>query len=414
MSSIVFRYNKADGLNINIDIPLSKSIYNRLLVLKKLYFPNLILKTEPDSNDSRLMERLLSQDYNNTILDAEDAGTVFRFMTAVLASTDSDCILSGSNRMKERPVGGLVTMLRKTGASINYMGKEGFPPIKIIGKVKEGGITIDSDDIQSSQFYSAMAMVAPSFRKGLTLVVPQQLGSYSYWEITLQCMKQLNIPWEIQGEQHYFFPHFESESTFKHLEVEKDWSAASFFILLPLLFDKLTISLRGLRLNSIQGDAKFFTHNASALGLEFSQTQFGVTVTNNKQGVRISQLDFTDSPDLSLNFIAVLALLKKKFSFSGLESLALKESNRTLALQNELKKANISFACKGNLWELDSSQMAIPEFIEFDTYKDHRIAMALSYFGFFTQIKINESEVVSKSFPDFFKELSKFGIKTSK
>lgn len=413
MSNAILQYHKSLSKDFEINVPLSKSIYNRLLILKKLYFPNLVLLNKSDSNDSILLENLLTQSFNNTTLDAQDAGTVFRFLTALLAISPSNCLLTGTSRMKERPIAGLVEMLQNIGAQITYEETHGFPPLRINGKPLTGGITLKTENKQSSQFFSAMAMIAPAFSKGLTLVLPENLGSKPYWDMTLKCMEQLRIPFTRQDELQFFFPHFEKNTSIIEYETERDWSAASFFILLPLLIRDLNITINGLSVNSIQGDSAFIIKYANALGLGFKPAQKGIRFFNNKQITHLSHLDFADSPDLSMNFIVVLALLQHDCIFSGLESLALKESNRSSALQKELKKSGIRFYQDGKNWRLETKDIHIPQVIEFDTYEDHRIAMALSYFALFAHIQINQPEVVSKSFPNFWIEAAKTGIQSS-
>ncbi|MCK9481915.1 MAG: 3-phosphoshikimate 1-carboxyvinyltransferase [Bacteroidia bacterium] len=411
MKSCSLKYKSIGEAEVEIEAPSSKSIHNRLLILKKLYFPNLNLLNESMAGDSVLLKEIIQQPFTHTTLDALDAGTCFRFMTALLSVTTSHCVLTGTKRMKERPVKGLVDMLRQAGADITYTEKEGFPPLKIKGKALEGGVVIHSESNVSSQFFSAMAMVAPSFSKGLTLILPDNLGSKPYWQMTLDCMCQLGIPYEKQTDTRYYFPHFQPVNEHKEFKIEQDWSGASYFVLLPLLIQDLTIILKGFSLNSIQGDAAFLKKIAPQLALKLTETREGVCITKLRQNTALPErIDFKSAPDLSLNFIVMMALLRHDIVFTGLESLAVKESDRTLAIQQELQKVGVQFFNQENAWHLKTQGFSLSSTIEFSTYKDHRVAMALSYFGLFTQAIIHEPESVSKSFPDFWNQLSKTGI----
>ena len=408
MEKLVLQYKSIHSNLVEINLPASKSLSNRFLILKNRYFPELTIENCSTANDTQLLKNLLanpSQTYN-----AEDAGTTFRFLTALLASQKSDCLLTGTERMKQRPIHDLVILLRQLGAEITYLEKEGFPPIHIKGKSLVGGIILKSESQLSSQFHSALALIAPSCSKGLSIQLPEKINSRPYWEMTLGCMKNLGIKWTQTERNQYFFPPFKPSHLNSNVWVENDWSAASFFILLPLLVKGLEIILPGLNMQSLQGDAHFLQQHAQAFGLEIKETENGIKVKSTEKEIKLTELNFSDAPDLSLNFIVVLALLKKVIKFSGLESLAIKESDRTQAIQTELSKIGVLFTQEENHWKLNPKGLHFPSNLEFHSYKDHRIAMALSYVSIFTPFTLFEPNVVKKSYPDFWKEIAKIGM----
>jgi 3-phosphoshikimate 1-carboxyvinyltransferase len=405
MSFIKLHAKKPLSGAYQVQVPFSKSLHNRWLILKFLYFPNLEILGVVEANDTKVLNQILcAQNFNGTI-DAQDAGTAFRFLTAFLAATPSDCILTGTKRMKNRPIGQLVKMLQMLGADITYLENVGFPPLKIKGKKLEGGF-IKVDNLLSSQFLSALALLAPAFEKGLTIELPSKLNSKPYWDMTLGCMKNLGIAYSFELNRITILP-FQKQNQALKVRVEKDWSAASFWFLLPVLKPEIRIFIHGVNSKSMQGDAIFLLNIASQLGLGISEKPEGIYVEHLQPLTDMSKLDFTDAPDLALNFIVLLALLRKRFVFKGLDSLAIKESDRTQAISTELKKLGVIFSQELHDWVLHPKNLEIPLFVSFKTYNDHRIAMALSYIAFITKIEIAEPKVVQKSYPEFWKELSK-------
>lgn len=394
---------------ITVAIPASKSLSNRLLLLKNLYELPITLTALSEANDTTILLKLLALPTDNLqVFDVEDAGTVCRFMTAYLASTPSDCVLTGSERMQQRPIKDLVDMLKVLGADISYIGNEGCLPLRIKGKYLEGGIKLEPKSNLSSQFYSAIAMVAPTFNSGLYLELPRNMLSKSYFDMTLMAMKMVGLQWKQKGVNGYEFEKPNSITEELAITIERDWSGASFFVFLPILLKELTVYIPGLTLHSLQGDAKFIKNLAPFLGIEIVPQEFGL-LFRNIGGVDLTEIDFSLAPDLSLNLLMVLALSKKKISVKGLQTLFLKESDRVAVLISVFENMGVVFTETGQgVWLLDAHGLKIPSYMPtFATFNDHRVAMAVSYLALKTPIEIQFPEVVIKSFPDFWNQVKK-------
>ncbi len=394
---------------ITVDVPASKSLSNRLLLLKNLYDLPITLSSLSEANDTTILLKLLTLPADNLqVFDVEDAGTVCRFMTAYLASTPSDCIITGSERMQQRPIKDLVDMLKLLGADISYIGNEGFLPLRIKGKHLEGGVKLDPDSNLSSQFYSAIAMIAPTFDSGLNLELPRNMVSKSYFDMTLLAMKMVGLQWKQKGVNSYEFEKSNSITEELAITIERDWSGASFFVFLPIILKELTVYIPGLALHSLQGDAEFIANLAPMLGIEIVQQEFGL-LFKSIGGIHITEIDFSLAPDLSLNLLMVLALSKKKISVKGLQTLFLKESDRVAVLISVFESIGVNFSeIEQGIWLLDAHGLKIPSYMPtFATFNDHRVAMAVSYLALKTPIEIQFPEVVIKSFPDFWNQVKK-------
>ncbi len=394
--------------SVEVFVPGSKSINNRLLILKKLYFPSLQIEDSSTANDTHLLEQILNNGTTQGSVNVQDAGTVFRFLTALYACTPSNIILHGTPRLQQRPIKDLVEMLLQLGCNINYKEKNGFAPLEIKGITPQGAITIKPSGSISSQFYSALAMVAPLCKEGLRIQIPEELGSKTYWNMTLQCMQSLDIPVVKEPENLYHFPFYEKNEEIKSITVERDWSAASYWYFLPLLLPNTKITVKHLRLDSLQGDSLFLKNLADTIGLQLQEQEDNLSISKKADSsLGVLHLDFSQNPDISLNAIVALSLLQIDCTFTGLESLSVKESDRTQALQIELSKIGIHFYFYENRWILDTKSLHFPCKLSFSTYHDHRVAMALSYIGFFAPIQIQNPMVVNKSYPGFWEELGK-------
>lgn len=394
--------------SVEVFVPGSKSINNRLLILKKLYFPSLQIEDSSTANDTLLLEQILDNGLTQGSVNVQDAGTVFRFLTALYACTSSNVILHGTARLQQRPIKDLVEMLLQMGCIINYKEKNGFAPLEIKGITPKGAITIKPSGNISSQFYSALAMVAPLCMEGLHIQLPETLGSKSYWEMTLECMQKLEIPVIKKSDTLFYFPNFQTQNTPKIISVERDWSAASYWYFLPLLLPNTKVTVKHLRLDSLQGDSLFLKNLADTIGLQLQQQEDNLSISKKADSsLGVLHLDFSQNPDISLNVIVALSLLQIDCTFTGLESLSVKESDRTQALQIELSKIGIHFYFHDNRWVLETKELYFPCKLSFSTYHDHRVAMALSYIGFFAPIQIQNPSVVNKSYPGFWQELGK-------
>ena len=364
------------------------------------------------SDDTVLLLRLLSLDLshlpdNEVIeLDCANAGTVLRFLMTAVSMMNGTFVLTGSERMKQRPVKPLVDALRSLGVSIDYLEKESYPPIKINGcEIKGGNLDINVE--QSSQFASSLLLAAPLWKNGLSLTLTGNLSSQPYIDMTINVMKQCGVDVERNGRKITVNP---SRYKFDDFKIEPDWSAAAFWYEILALSDKKQIFLKDLKIDSLQADA--VTKDVfKSLGIETLSVDNGVMIRKTADCKKYITFDFVNSPDIFPAVIAACAGLQVDAEFSGLKNLSIKESDRKKAMMNELSKLDIVFEEVSD----DVLRMKCPEklpyFTEneaviFDNYKDHRIAMALvplaMKIGF---VEMENTEVVSKSYPEFFEEL---------
>ena len=372
-------------VNCEIDLPASKSISNRLLIIQALCQQDFKIKNLSTSDDTNSLRNALS-DTKNTI-DIGAAGTSFRFLTSYLTMQKGrQIILTGTDRMKERPIQNLVTTLQLLGAKISYLENDGFPPLKIKGGTILGGkITIDASI--SSQFISSLLLIAPTLVNGLILNISGKLVSKPYIQMTLKLMEEfgVNHSWKKNTitvkQQHYIA---------KDYNVEADWSAAIFWFQIAALTKNCNIQLKGLYQESMQGDAKVRAiFNDFGIISDFEKNTLILT-KNNKQNFP-EAIDLIDSPDMYQPLRCTLFALNKTTELTGISTLKNKETDRKKAVENELK-------------ELNTSKII-------DTYKDHRMAMSFAPLSLkYGKITIKNSEVVSKSYPDFWQDLSNAGF----
>lgn len=410
---MVFRLSKNDRQIINeITLDGSKSISNRVLIIKALCRDNFKITHLSTSRDTKVLQQLLNS--RDNILDAGAAGTTFRFMTAYLAMQDGTQVLTGSQRMKLRPVGILVDAMRQLGASIEYLEKEGFPPLKI-GPPQIGSTNVlDIPANVSSQFISALLMIAPALPNGLILQLSGKIVSRPYIEMTLKLMAYFGIEYEWKDHFIKILPQKYKARDFK---VESDWSAASYYYAMAAFADTLDLQINNLWKNSVQGDAV----------IARMMEQFGILTTFNEKGIRLRksgkataknfEWDFINCPDIVQTMAVVCAGLGTKGTFSGLETLRIKETDRIAALQEELKKVNVTFSTiplqsstdheKEYFVTEGKAQLNMPHF---QTYEDHRMAMAFTPLAMFGEILIEHPFVVEKSYPKFWEDMAKLGF----
>ncbi|TNF40716.1 MAG: 3-phosphoshikimate 1-carboxyvinyltransferase [Bacteroidetes bacterium] len=391
------------NINATVNLPSSKSISNRALIINALSYSPYPLLNLSDSDDTRVLEAALNS--NNNKFDIGHAGTAMRFLTAYLAKIVGEWEVTGSERMQQRPIAILVDALNSIGAQIEYTKNEGFPPLRILGSHLTGK-TIELDGSVSSQYISALLLIAPTVENGLTLKLKGEITSRSYIELTLKLMAKFGIQYRWAGneitvpEQNYFARDF---------TVEADWSGASYWYEILSLCDSGEILLKNLELESLQGDAN----------IAGWFTQFGVISTQKSEGVLLTKHknitpeklvhDFIENPDVAQTMACLCVAKKIPFHFSGLKTLKIKETDRISALQNELAKFGAEIS------EPDHGELAWDGKINFDiqtkiplieTYHDHRMALAfapMALAGF--QIKINDPMVITKSYPGFWHDL---------
>ncbi len=375
-------------VNCEIDLPSSKSISNRLLIIRSLCKESFGIKNLSNSDDTRSLDLALNSKSN--LIDVGAAGTTFRFLTSYLSSlVGGEFILTGTDRMKERPIKELVDSLKELDAEIEYIEEENFPPLKIKGaELKSKKIKIDGS--VSSQFISSILLVSPTIKGGLELEIKGDLVSKPYVLMTLNLMKEFGIKWDWTcnkitiEEQNYKAQNY---------TVESDWSAATFWFQIASLSENCNIKLNGLAKNSIQGD-KEVRGIFKNLGVESEFANKQLILTKIPEGTFPEKVDSIETPDIYQSLKCTLFAKGTSTEISGIQTLKDKETNRISAVKNELKKLNQS------------------KIIE--TYNDHRMAMSFAPLCLtFGELQINNPEVVSKSYLNFWEDLKKGGFKIS-
>jgi 3-phosphoshikimate 1-carboxyvinyltransferase len=402
-------------LNPSVMLPASKSISNRLLVLQHFYGDGLNIQNLSDSDDTILLQTLLQtvRHYHATSgpgiqrIDAHNAGTVYRFLAAVLAVTRGQYLLTGSDRMMERPVGALVDALKELGADISYTENVGFPPLFIKGRNMAGG-SISIDPSLSSQFFSALALIAPALDDGLDIRITGPKASWPYADITLKILRSLGIKVFIDQDKVQIFPKEKIEAT---VTVEPDWSSSSFFYLLLSMSLKGEIYFPGLERSGLQGDEKvasFF----SLLGIETVEIPGGIRICKTGTMQFGDPIDFSDFPDLAIPVILACAAAGKEAVFKGIDRLRIKESDRLRALQREMGKLGIELRqVSENSWTTSGS-LKVPAKIRVEDDGDHRLAMAFACLAALgCTVFIEDPDVVNKSFPGFWNALEASGYR---
>lgn len=394
------------SINADLVLPPSKSISNRALIIQALCQSKPKLLNLSQSSDTQSLIKALQA--NSKTIDIGDAGTSMRFLTAYLSQQKGSYILTGSDRMKERPIGHLVEALNSIGADINYLEKDGFPPLAINGKAVEGG-KVDVSTSVSSQFVSALLLIAPTLKKGLSLSLKGELLSKPYIKMTLNIMRYFGIQssWTnntIQVEPQNYRP--------RDLKVESDWSALAFILQGMSIAKSAQVSISGLSKDSWQGDS-YVLNLFEKFGLqhEFKDDKLYLKKFN-KDLNRDYNVNLIDTPDLTQAYCCTLSAFSKSAKISGLNNLKLKESHRLKALHIELNKiGQISYYTEDTM-QLEASILHTP--IEsFDSHNDHRMAMCLAPFALLFDIKIKNIEVVNKSYPSYWEDLKKMGFTIS-
>ena len=387
----------------SIPLPSSKSESNRALVIDALTEGENTLSNLAEARDTQTMIRLLET--NPAVFDVLDAGTTMRFLTAFAAATNQQKIMTGTPRMCERPIGILVDALRSLGADIHYLGVEGYPPLALRGLPKQLTDQIRIRGDVSSQYISALLMIAPVLPLGLTLELEGKVGSRTYIQMTLDLMAQFGIVYRWEGNRIQVAHQAYRPSQFA---VESDWSGASYWFSLLACADGGSLFLEGLKEKSLQGDAAI-VDIMSHLGIKSTFQRGGVLLE--KQPVTgLKSWDFSDCPDLAQTVAVTCAILGQNTVFTGLESLRIKETDRIHALQQELGKFN------AELREIDPHtfqvipSVTMPRHVIIDTYDDHRMAMAFMPLLTKTSVTIADPEVVNKSYPSFWKQVESVGI----
>lgn len=384
----------------------SKSESNRLLIIKALSEKEITIKNLSKANDSVLLKNLLESE-NLVVWDAQDAGTSFRFLTSFLAIKKEHVVLSGTERMKQRPVKVLVDALNKIGAEILYLENEGFPPIYVKGKINQVKNKLDIPGDISSQYISSLLLIAPLLEKGIEINIEEPFYSRPYVNMTLNLMNSFGIKSEVKGNKISIKNQEFSSGSYI---VESDWSAASYWYSILSISDNINnLTLQGLKKKSNQGDS-VISELMKSFGVNTQYKEDGIVLTKIKLDTEEIELDFRDCPDLAQTILVVAAYHKIKLKVSGVESLKIKETDRLVAMKNELKKIGCDFYEEGNYWILEKRSREIDDELSIDTYKDHRMAMAFAPLASKKSIIINDPDVVVKSYPTYWEDLKKVGF----
>ena len=435
------------SVNSSIVLPSSKSISNRALAIGALAGSIASITNLSDCDDTEVMQRWLTE--RPSTVDVGAAGTSMRFSTALLAVGQGKHVITGSERMKNRPIKILVDALRRLGADISYVEKEGYPPLRIVGK---GGLSYGSVSLPgnvSSQYISALMMIGPYLKDGLILTLTDKVISCPYIEMTMSLMRQFGakVYWDCSSDESNgtvdepchsngtVDKSLESNSAddkstesnviivepgryaVKSFNVESDWSAASYWYEMVALSSEgdARVLLPGLYEDSLQGDSKG-REVFSLLGVKTEYTKDGVLLSKKTREVDTLEYDFVKMPDLAQTFVVTCCMMGVPFHFTGLESLKIKETDRIVALKNEMAKLGFDLEDRNDselLWDGRRRALTAEEYdsVAIDTYEDHRMAMAFAPVALVNgSIRINNPHVVSKSYPRYWDNLLTAGF----
>ena len=408
MKSIVISH-PSKKIDTKIELTGSKSESNRALILQALSKGQVSVSNLSAATDTQTLQQILKTQLQipNSELNVGPAGTAMRFLAAFLSLQAGEFVLTGTKRMQERPIGILVDALRTLGTPIEYTENEGFPPLQIKGPLVQKTNKISIQGNISSQYISALLLIAPSLPQGLTLQIEGELTSKPYVEMTLAMLAQAGIKHEwtdkiIRIEKQDF-----SSSI---ITIEPDWSAASYWYANAALAREAELFLPNLQIYSLQGDSKI-TELMANFGISSQFKNGGVALLKDGRKPIRKIFDLKDCPDLAQTLIVCCAAIGHDATFTGLETLKIKETNRIKALQTELAKLGVRLIEKNLTYKLDCSERVLPEKIQIETYDDHRMAMAFAPLALIIdEVEIQDPEVVNKSYPDFWKHLQQAGF----
>ncbi|MBC5835932.1 3-phosphoshikimate 1-carboxyvinyltransferase [Flavobacterium sp. F372] len=406
--------SEISNLKSEISITGSKSETNRLLLLQALY-PNLTLENTSNSDDSEVMLKVLKDFHlpssNSKLFDIHHAGTAMRFLTAYFAIQEgNEVVLTGSSRMKERPIQILVNALNQLGAEISYVENEGFPPIKIKGKkITKNKVSLPAN--VSSQYISALLLIAPKLENGLELTLEGEITSVPYIKMTLALLNEIGVETSFEKNIIKVNPKPNTQNPIP-LTIESDWSSASYWYSIVALSEIGTeITLSSYKENSLQGDA-ILVEIYKNFGVEtiFKENSILLRKIENFQLPASNfQLNLQNSPDIAQTIAVTCFGLGFECHFTGLHTLKIKETDRLEALKNELTKLGAEVSITNDSLTILSSK-GINENVSIATYQDHRMAMAFAPLALKVPIIIENAEVVSKSYPTFWDDLKKIGF----
>jgi 3-phosphoshikimate 1-carboxyvinyltransferase len=396
-------YIKQTSFNTDICLPFSKSESNRLLIIQALSEGKISLLNLSDANDTIILSAALSSDKLN--VDIQDAGTAARFFVTYACIDNKHKIITGSRRMQERPIEPLVNALKQIGFRIGYLHQNGFLPVEIIPtNLNNLGSEVSITGKVSSQFISALMLVGWKLQKGLVINIVDEYTSYDYINLTQKLMQKCSLSVNISGNK-IKIPAQQIDE--KSVSVSADWTNASYWYSFVALSENGKISISNLDYRSAQGD-KAIIEFGRQLGVE-TILNGNYTMLTKKKTIEFDKLhfDFKNNPDLAQTIIVLCAAKNVKATFSGLQTLKIKETDRIGALQNELLKFGINLVEKSNDLFALKGEFKFSESVFINTYQDHRMAMAFAPLALLNTLIIEASEVVNKSYPKFWEEVEK-------
>jgi 3-phosphoshikimate 1-carboxyvinyltransferase len=402
-NSVLIKRNSAVSGSTK-ELPSSKSLSNRALIINALSGNQSIVSNLSAARDTQLMQRLIT--LPDKVIDAMDAGTTMRFLTAYFAATGKNKILTGTDRMKQRPIKLLVDALREIGATIDYLDKDGFPPTEIKGFERQMVNSVILPGDVSSQYISALMMIAPILPNGLNIQLKGKIGSRPYIEMTASLMAEFGVKIKFENNT-IAIPHGNYGNT--AYTVESDWSAASYWFAVVALAEKSMITLPVISETSLQGD-RVTVELMEKLGVKttFSSTS---AVLSKQPHLNSIEWDFTDCPDLAQTALPVCAAKGIHGTFTGMESLRIKETDRIAALQTELAKIGAELTEAAGVWKLiPAAKLKTNDKVTIATYHDHRMAMGFAPLATLVDVEIESPDVVNKSYPGFWRDLTAVGF----
>ena len=406
MTILVEKYN--GSILGNISLTASKSESNRVLLMSALSKSPFEIRNLSKAKDTNTMNRLL-ESLDRQIWDVQEAGTTMRFCTAYLAMRGNDHVITGTDRMKKRPIGLLVNALRALGSKIEYIGKDGFPPLKISRLKNQLTKEVNIPGNISSQFISAVLMISPLLPFGIKLNLKNDTFSRPYIEMTLGLMKHFGIEYNWEGQT---ISIERQDYVSNSYTIESDWSGASYWFTIASVADNVELILYGLRRTSHQGDRKII-EIMKEFGISSEYTENGLILKKLGKHSEKIIIDFKTCPDLAQGLMVAAALKGITLEMIGLETLRIKETDRLAAMTNELQKINANLYEKEGVWYLIPGKLDFsPPII--NTYEDHRMAMAFAPLALISPFKVREPDVVRKSYPSFWDDLASVGIVSKK
>lgn len=384
-------------------LPGSKSISNRALILRELYAKNKVLNQLSNANDTLLLQQALESEQQQ--IDVADAGTVARFLTAFYSAKPGTRILRGTPRMHERPISELVDALIKMGADINYLDKEGHLPLKIHGKALTN-CDLDLRSLKSSQFASALIMLLPSLSAKGQWKVDPTMNSWAFVQLTLDVMKEFGFDLFIENDLLEWKSRNNQRAEYT---IEPDWTSFYYWLSMAILSKGAELYFPGLHLESPQSESKWLKQFGNQLSYFEDQSGLHIKTKGNKS-LSLKCFDLKDHPDLAPTFAILSAGCVPEMQFTGLESLKVKESDRDFAIAEQLAKMNVYWKYNNQIWSMDASDFQMPKNAVFQSYDDHRMAMAVAPLSLIQAISIDNEAVVAKSYPQFWDVMKELGF----